>query len=164
MIFKEQKPLNSTFLYLREYNASLSIILFCLKDDVLPKKLSSLKCSPPKANGYYHPLAISFPGFGVFGELDPLKQMDITSPWTLSSLDPWTLSSLNIFGHYPPWSIFRTLSSPNKFRTLSSRTNFWTLSSPKIFRTLSSPNFFSDIFPPECFESMLSWRLGDSFI
>ena len=148
MIFKEQKPLNSTFLYLREYNASLSIILFCLKDDVLPKKLSSLKCSPPKANGYYHPLAISFPGFGVFGELDPLKQMDITSPWTLSplrtlsSLNPWTLSSLNIFGHYPPRSIFRTLSSPNKFRTLSS---------PNKFSDVVLPENFSDIVLPEIF-------------
>ena len=34
-----------------------------LKDDVLPEMLSSLKSSLPKANGYYHPLAISFPGY-----------------------------------------------------------------------------------------------------
>ena len=47
----------------------------CLKDDVLPEMLSSLKCSLPKANGYYHPLAISFPGYWI-----PWSVIDIRSP------------------------------------------------------------------------------------
>ena len=38
-------------------------VLHCLKDDVLPEMLSPLKISLPKANGYYHPLAISFPSY-----------------------------------------------------------------------------------------------------
>ena len=37
-----------------------------LKDDILPETLTPPKIVLPKAKGYYHPLAISFPGFGVF--------------------------------------------------------------------------------------------------
>ena len=44
-------------------NNVCKVKIFCLKDDVLPEMLSSLKCSLPKANGYYHPLAISFPSY-----------------------------------------------------------------------------------------------------
>jgi hypothetical protein len=52
----------------------------CLKDDVLPETLTPPKIVLPKAKGYYHPLAISFPGFGVFWELNSLKQMVIITP------------------------------------------------------------------------------------
>jgi hypothetical protein len=56
------------------------LILSCLKDDVLPETLTPQKIVLPKAKGYYHPLAISFPGFGVFWELNSLKQMVIITP------------------------------------------------------------------------------------
>ena len=52
----------------------------CLKDDILPETLTPPKIVLPKAKGYYHPLAISFPGFGVFWELNSLKQMVIITP------------------------------------------------------------------------------------
>ena len=51
-----------------------------LKDDILPETLTPPKIVLPKAKGYYHPLAISFPGFGVFWELNSLKQMVIITP------------------------------------------------------------------------------------
>ena len=51
-----------------------------LKVDVLPETLTPPKIVLPKAKGYYHPLAISFPGFGVFWELNSLKQMVIITP------------------------------------------------------------------------------------
>ena len=104
---------------------------------------------------------ISCPGFLIFWVLDPLKQMNITSPWTLSplrtfsSLNPWTLSSLKIFGHYPPRSIFRTLSSPNKFRTLSSLNKFPDVVLPENFADVVLPEIFSDVVLPENFSDIV---------
>ena len=105
-------------------------------------------------------LVIEFPDLILV--LDSLKQMDINSPWTLSSLwtfsslNTWTLSSLKIFGHYPPRSIFRTLSSPNKFRTLSSQNKFPDVVLPENFADVVLPENFSDIVLPEKFSDIVS--------
>ena len=52
-----------------------AVVVFGLKDDVHPKILFSLKRSPPKANGQYQPLAISFSGYWI-----PWSNIGIRSP------------------------------------------------------------------------------------
>ena len=72
--------------------------------------------TPPRANGHYHPLAISFPNYWI--------------PWSVIGI---RFPKAN--GHYLPPDIV----PPGHFRTLSSLNNFQTLSSPKKLRTLSPP-------------------------
>ena len=57
------------------HNQVIYMVKIGLKGDVLPEMLSTLECSLPKANGYYHPLAISFPSYWI-----PWSNIGIRSP------------------------------------------------------------------------------------
>ena len=93
------------------------------------------------------PLVFEFPDLLLV--LDSLKQMDITSLWTLSPLLFSDIVLPNIFGHCTPWTILRTLSSPNKFRTLSSPKHFSDIVLPEKFSDIVLPENFLDIVLPE---------------
>ena len=99
------------------------------------------------------PLVFEFPDLLLV--LDSLKQMDITSLWTLSPLVFSDIVLPNIFGHCTPWTILRTLSSPNKFRTLSSPKHFSDIVLPEKFSDIVLPENFSDIVLPENFSDIV---------
>ena len=107
--------------------------------------LSPLKCSLPKANGYYHPLAISFPGYWI-----PWSNIGIRSPEANGHklyCHPSGHCPPLISGHRPPW-IFSDIMLPDQFSGhYPPQTNCRTLSSPKIFRTLSSQKNFQILSP-----------------
>ena len=140
---------------------------------------------PPKANGHYHPFAISSHGYwipwsflgirfpkanGHYLPLDiilPEHFRTLFSPnsfRTLSSLNNFqTLSSLNNLWTLSSQKKFRTLSSPKKFRTLSSPKKFRTLSSPKKFLILSSPKKFRTLSSPKKFQAFSTWFFFHNF-
>ena len=76
--------------------------------------LSSLKCSLPKVNGYYHPLAISFPDHWIPWSnigFRPPKANGHYHPLAISSPGfwiPWSVTGIRFpeaNGHCPPWAL-----------------------------------------------------------